>query len=132
MNYRLIDFKIIGDERGKLVALEQNKEIPFNIKRIYYIYDTKQGQERGKHAHTRLEQVMIALNGSCTFVLDDGKVREEVCLDSPDFGLYIGKNIWREMKDFSSGCVLLGLVNEYYDENEYIRDYEKSLKEVNK
>lgn len=115
------------DSRGSLVSLEGNKNIPFEIKRVYYIYDAKTDMERGKHAHRELEQLIVCLNGSCVFVLDDGKVRESVELDSPNLGLYIGKNTWREIRDFSKDCILMVLANKYYDENEYIRDYNEFL-----
>ena len=127
MNYKLMNMKVFGDERGKLVSLESNKNIPFDIKRIYYIFDTLPDQVRGMHAHKNLEQIIIAMDGACLFVLDDGKNREEVWLNRPDVGLYIGKNIWREMRHFSYGCKLLVLASEYYDENEYIRDYKEFL-----
>jgi len=125
MNYKLINMEIFGDERGKLVSLEGNKNIPFDIKRVYYIYDTLPDQVRGKHAHKDLEQVIIAIDGSCQFVLDDGKTRETIWLNRPDIGLYIGKNMWREMHHFSYGCKLMILASTYYEENEYIRNYEE-------
>ena len=131
MNYRLINMKVFGDERGKLISLESNKNIPFEIKRVYYIYDTIPDFERGKHAHKNLEQIIIAIDGSCQFVLDDGKTREELWLNRPDVGLYIGKNMWREMRHFSYGCKLMVLASEHYDEKEYIRDYKKFLEIVN-
>lgn len=131
MNYKLINMKVFGDERGKLVSLEGNRNVPFEIKRVYYIFDTLPEQERGKHAHKSLEQIVIAIDGSCQFVLDDGKTRETVWLNRPDIGLYIGKSMWREMKHFSYGCKLVILANEYYDESEYIRDYNDFLREVN-
>ena len=122
VQYRLINFSVIGDSRGSLVSLEGSRNIPFDIKRVYYIYGTKPNQERGKHAHKELQQVIVCLSGSCTIILDDGKKRESIEINRPDVGLYIGKNIWREMKDFSNDCVLMVLANEYYDEKEYIRD----------
>lgn len=127
MHYETIDFSVFGDNRGSLVALESFKNIPFNIQRVYYIYDTLTDQARGKHAHKELEQVIVCLHGSCTIILDDGKKQEHIKMNSPDCGLYIGKNIWREMKGFSRGCILLVLANGYYDEKEYIRDYEEFL-----
>ncbi|MCX2717884.1 FdtA/QdtA family cupin domain-containing protein [Helicobacter sp. MIT 21-1697] len=123
MNYKLLELQTIGDERGKLVSLESNKNLPFDIKRVYYIYDTSPEQIRGNHAHTELEQLVIAIDGACEFVLDDGKNKESVWLNRPDFGLYIGKNMWREMRNFSYGCKLMILASDYYDEREYIRDY---------
>lgn len=130
MNYKLVNMKVFGDDRGKLVSLEGNRNVPFEIKRVYYIFDTLPEQERGKHAHKSLEQIVIAIDGSCQFVLDDGKSRETVWLNRPDVGLYIGKNMWREMKHFSYGCKLVILANEYYNEDEYIRDYNSFLKVV--
>lgn len=132
MNYKLLDFKVNGDERGKLIALEAERIIPFNIKRIYYIYDTVPEIQRGQHAHKDVEQVIICLNGSCKFLLDDGmgKGRETVFLNRPDHGLYIGKRMWGEMFDFSYGCILLVMASGYYDENEYIRNYNEFLKIV--
>lgn len=130
MDYRLIEMKVMGDERGKLVSLESNKNIPFELKRVYYIFDTLPNQERGKHAHKNMEQIIVAMDGSCEFVLDNGINRETVWLNRPDVGLYIGKNMWREMRNFSYGCKLMVLASDYYDESEYIRNYEDFLKEV--
>ena len=132
MNYKIVDMKVFGDERGKLISLEGNKNVPFDIKRVYYIYDTHPDCERGKHAHKNLEQIIVAIDGACQFVLDDGKTKEYVWLNRPDKGLYIGKNMWREMKHFSYGCKLMVLASSHYDENEYIRDYEEFLKKLNK
>ena len=132
MNYKLINMQVFGDERGKLVSLEGSRNIPFEIKRVYYIYDTLPEQERGKHAHKEQEQIIIAIDGSSQFVLDDGRTRETVWLNRPDIGLYIGKNMWREMRHFSYGCKLLILASTYYDEKEYIRNYDEFLKELQK
>lgn len=126
----LIKYKIKGDSRGSLIALEANKDIPFEIKRIYYIFDTKEGVVRGRHAHKALEQILICVSGSCTIVIDDGKERTEVVLNKPDIGLYIGPNMWREMKDFSPGAVLLVLASDFYNEADYIRNYDEFLKYV--
>lgn len=130
MNYKILNFNTIGDDRGKLVSLESFKNIPFDIKRVYYIYDTN-AQPRGFHAHTRLEQVVVALAGSCEFELDDGKDKEIIRLNSPDMGVYIGVNMWRVMREFSSDCRLVVLASDYYDESEYIRDYDEFLKVAN-
>ena len=128
---KTINFKPLGDERGSLIALEGNKSVPFNIKRIYYIFGTKEDVSRGFHAHRNLKQVAICVMGRCRFVLDDGKQREEIVLDNPSTGLLIEDLIWREMYDFSPDCVLLVLASEYYDEADYIRDYQAFLKAVN-
>lgn len=125
--YKLVDFMIKGDERGSLIAIEEGHNAPFEIKRVYYIFDTKKGVERGFHAHIHLKQIAIAVKGSCTFVLDNGKKREEIILDTPNKGLLIEGLIWREMKDFSSDCVLLVLASEHYDEDDYIREYNQFL-----
>ena len=122
--------KVHGDERGKLISLEGNRNVPFDIKRVYWIYDTLPNEERGFHAHKNMEQIIIAIDGACEFVLDDGKNRESVLLNRPDVGLYIGKNMWREMRNFSYGCKLIVLASDYYDEKEYIRNYDEFLKEV--
>ncbi len=127
MNYKLLSLQTIGDERGKLVSLESNKNLPFAIKRVYYMFDTSPDEPRGFHAHKELEQLVIAIDGACEFVLDDGKSKESVWLNRPDFGLYIGKNMWREMRNFSYGCKLMILASDYYDESEYIRDYTEFL-----
>lgn len=132
MNYKLVDLQVFGDSRGSLVSLEGNHNVPFDIKRVYYIYDTKPGQDRGKHAHKHLEQIIVCLNGSCHFVLDDGNSKEVVELSNPAQALYIGKNMWREMKHFSHGCVLMILASEYYDEKEYIREYDDFIKRIRK
>jgi dTDP-4-dehydrorhamnose 3,5-epimerase-like enzyme len=126
-----LNFKPLGDDRGSLVALESNKSIPFDIKRVYYIFGTQDGVSRGFHAHRNLKQVAVCVTGSCRFVLDNGKKREEVILDSSTKGLVIEDLTWREMHDFSPDCVLLVLASEYYDESDYIRDYQEFLREVN-
>lgn len=125
-----IDFKSLGDERGSLVALEigQEKELPFAIKRVYYIYHTAEGVSRGYHAHRDLKQVAICVAGSCRMVLDNGIAREETWMDCPTKGLLIESMVWREMHDFSPDCVLLVLASEHYDESDYIREYDVFLK----
>lgn len=129
-SYDIINFKTLGDERGSLIAIEQGYNAPFEIKRVYYIFDTKVGVERGFHAHKNLRQIAIAVKGKCTFVLDDGNKREEKELSTPNVGLYINGLIWREMKKFSKDCVLVVLASEHYDEDDYIRDYDKFLKAI--
>lgn len=116
-----------GDDRGQLVAIEQQKDIPFEIKRVYYIYDTLPDVRRGYHAHKNLEQMLICVHGSCKILLDNGKEKETVTLNDPTQGLYITHNIWREMFDFSSDAVLLVLASEYYCEDDYIRSYDDFL-----
>lgn len=115
------------DSRGSLIAIEAAKTIPFDIKRVYYIFETQQGVSRGFHAHKGLKQVALALRGRCRITLDNGRERENVWLESPDKGILIGEMIWREMHDFSHDCILLVLASEHYDETDYIRDYENFL-----
>lgn len=118
-------FQPHGDERGMLVALEEFKDIPFRIKRVYYMYDTEEGVVRGHHAHKRLEQILVCIHGSCKIHLDNGRETKEVPLEKPYEGLYIANNIWREMYDFSPDAVLMVLASEVYDERDYIRDYDE-------
>lgn len=125
--YKLFHFDAHGDERGSLIALEQNNHIPFTIKRVYYIFDTKQQVARGFHAHHRLEQIAVCVKGSCRFIIDDGHQRKSIILNSPSKALYINNNKWREMHDFSEDCVLLVLASELYDEADYVRDYDEFL-----
>lgn len=120
----LIEFKTLGDERGSLISLEQNKNIPFEIKRIYYIFGTKENVSRGFHAHKKLRQLAVCVRGSCRFVMDNGSQKEEIILDSPDKGLVIDTMQWHEMHDFSEDCIIIVLANDYYDESDYIRNYE--------
>jgi dTDP-4-dehydrorhamnose 3,5-epimerase-like enzyme len=127
---KLIDFPPLGDDRGSLVALEANKTVPFEIKRVYYIFGTKQGVARGFHAHKALKQVAVCVTGSCRMLLDDGQNKEEILLDSPTKGLVIEDLVWREMHDFTPDCVLLVLASEHYDEADYIRNYDDFLKVV--
>ena len=123
-------FQPHGDERGQLVALEESKDIPFKIKRVYYMYDTTEGVTRGYHAHKNLQQVLICVNGSCKIRLDNGSEKEIIILDTPNEGLYVSNNMWREMYDFSSDAVLMVLASELYDESDYIRDYDAFLEYV--
>lgn len=128
---KLIDFKKHGDDLGSLISLEQELNIPFKIKRVYYIFDTQKGVSRGFHAHKKLEQIAICVKGSCRFVIDNGIQRQSVVLNSPDKGLYINNNKWREMHDFSEDCVLMVLASECYDESDYIRNYDEFIKRSN-
>ena len=130
MQIKLIPLQAHGDDRGSLVSLEEGRNIPFEIKRVYYMFKTKEGVRRGFHAHKSLRQVAIAVRGSCRFVLDDGTERVELCLDNPAQGLVIESFMWREMYDFSDDCVLMVLADNYYSEDDYIRNYEDFLKEA--
>jgi dTDP-4-dehydrorhamnose 3,5-epimerase-like enzyme len=122
---RIVSFPPLGDDRGSLVALEAHKTVPFDIKRVYYIFGTLSEVSRGFHAHRKLQQVAVCVTGKCRMVLDDGQRRAEVWLDSPTKGLLIGDLVWREMHDFSPDCVLLVLASEHYDETDYIRSYDE-------
>lgn len=123
-------FQRHGDDRGMLVALEEGKEIPFEVKRVYYMYDTVQGVRRGFHAHKCLQQILICVHGSCKIHLDNGCETAEVDLNTPFEGLYISNDMWREMYDFSPDAVLMVLASELYDEADYIRNYDDFLKYV--
>ena len=125
-------FQPHGDERGMLVSLEEYTDIPFRVKRVYYMYDTKDGVVRGRHAHKSLEQILVCIHGSCKVRLDNGREKKIVHLEKPYEGLYVGRNRWREMFDFSSDAVLRVFASEVYDEKDYIRDYDEFLKMVKK
>ena len=128
MEIRKYEFQKHGDDRGMLVALEEGKDIPFVIKRVYYIYDTLTGVRRGFHAHKNLKQILVCVKGSCKLHLDNGYETAEVVLDKPYEGIYIENNIWREMYDFSKDAVLLVLASELYNESDYIRNYQDFIK----
>ena len=127
---QLINFKTNGDDRGSLIAIENNHNVPFDIKRVYYIFDTKDGVRRGFHAHKKLKQLCICVKGSCTFLLDDGIKKENISLNHPNHGLLLEGLVWREMYDFSEDCVLMVLADEYYDESDYVRDYDEFIEAV--
>lgn len=120
-------FQPHGDDRGQLIALEEYKDIPFHIKRVYYMYDTAKGVIRGKHAHRKLEQILVCIHGSCKVKLDNGEETKIVLLEKPYEGLYIANNMWREMYDFSTDAVLMVMASELYEECDYIRDYDEFL-----
>lgn len=130
MLYELINFDARGDLNGKLVALEGNRNISFEIKRVYYIYDTLPEVVRGKHAHRFLEQVIICIAGSCDFKLDNGAEKATIHLNSPSQGLYLKHNVWREFTNFSADCVVMVLASQYYDEADYIKDYDEFLSAI--
>lgn len=130
MEIKFIPLQAHGDDRGSLIALEEGINIPFSVKRVYYLFNTKDGVRRGYHAHKTLKQVAIVVRGSCRFVLDDGWEKVEVLLDNPAKGLLIESFMWREMYDFSDDCVLMVLADQLYDESDYIRDYQIFLKEI--
>lgn len=127
----LIDFQEFGDDRGKLVAIEGSKTIPFDIKRIFYIYGAESTAVRGHHANKESNFVLINISGKCKVKLFDGVEEIIMVLDKPNIGLYIPKMIWKDMYDFSEDSILLCLASKNYDENEYIKDLEKYCKIVN-
>jgi dTDP-4-dehydrorhamnose 3,5-epimerase-like enzyme len=126
----ILNFSVINDNRGSLISLESTTNIPFDIKRVYYLFDTKNDVSRGFHAHKKLKQIAVCVSGSCRFVLDNGKEKETVVLDNPSIGLLIEDMTWREMYDFSKDCVLMVLASELYDEDDYIRSYEEFKKKA--
>ena len=123
-------FQPHGDDRGQLIALEEFKDIPFRIRRVYYMYNTSEGVVRGKHAHKSLEQILVCIHGSVKIRLDNGSEKKVVTLEKPYEGLYIPNNMWREMFDFSPDAVLVVFASELYDESDYIRNYDDFLKYV--
>lgn len=123
----LEEFKVLGDHRGQLVALEVNKQIPFDVKRVFYIYGTQEGIPRGNHSHYKTKQFLVSVAGSCKVSLDNGKTKETFDLNKPNLGLFQDALIWGSMHDFSSDCVLLVMADEYYDVSDYITDYDKFL-----
>lgn len=126
---KMIDLPKILDHRGNLTFLEAGRHVPFEMKRVYYLYDVPGGAKRGGHAHKQLKQFIIAVMGSFDVVLDDGHEKKRFHLNRSYYGLYIPKMIWRELDNFSSGSVCLSLVSEYYDEDDYIREYDEFKEE---
>ena len=120
---RLIDLPKISDPRGNLTFIEGNQHIPFDISRVYYLYDVPGGAERGGHAHKALSQLIIAMSGSFDVVLDDGGKKKRVHLNRSYQGFYVCPMIWRELDNFSSGSVCMVLASNLYDESDYYRDY---------
>ena len=126
----IIDLPKITEPRGNLSFIEGGRHVPFEIKRVYYIYDVPGGADRGGHAHKAVQQFMIAISGSFDVVLDDGRNKQRFHLNRSYYGLYLSSMVWREMENFSSGSVCLVLASEFYDEGDYYRDYDQFLKAV--
>lgn len=130
--YRVIDFEIHPDERGKLTSLSSSKEIPFEIKRLYYTWDMPKEAIRGGHAHRNLDEVVICLHGFCDFVLDDGKETLTIHLDRPNKGIYIPAHLWRDFRNFSSDCVVILMASDYFHPEDHIKDYNEFLELIKK
>ncbi len=131
--YNVFDCSIIelnrhhSDRKGNLSVVENGVTLPFDVKRVYYLYDVPGGEDRGSHAHRDLEQLIVAASGSFTVTLDDGKCKRSFFLNRPDQGLYVKPGMWRELTDFSSGAVALVLASDIYKKEDYIRDYDEFL-----
>jgi UDP-2-acetamido-3-amino-2,3-dideoxy-glucuronate N-acetyltransferase len=128
--HKVIDLPIKGDERCSLIAIESMASIPFEVKRVYYIFNTLPDVRRGFHAHRKLSQLLVCMHGQCKVFLDDGATKDTVILNKPDQGLLIEGFVWREMFDFSADCVLMVLASHHYDEADYIRNYDLFLAEA--
>jgi hypothetical protein len=126
MNIEIISLPKIEDRRGNLSVIEKDT-IPFEMKRVYYVYDIPSGVERGGHAHKNLQQFLVALSGSFDVILNDGKSESTITLNKPNNGLLINSGIWRELKNFSSGAVCLVVASEVYIEDDYIRDFDEFI-----
>jgi dTDP-4-dehydrorhamnose 3,5-epimerase-like enzyme len=125
MNPSITHHKVLGDERGQLIAIESGIHIPFEIKRVFYIYGTQPNAPRGQHSHHKTKQYLIAVSGSCKVTLDYGRKKEIYLLDQPHIGLFQDALVWGTMHDFSPDCVLLVLANEQYNDADYIRCYDE-------
>lgn len=132
MDIKLIQLQRHGDARGLLVSIEDQRNVPFAIRRVYYLFDTKADVRRGFHAHKELKQLAIVVRGSCRFHLDDGTESVDLLLDNPAQGLMLPPLLWHEMYDFSEDCVLMVLADGHYDESDYLRNHEEFLKFVKK
>ena len=126
----LLDLPKIADPRGNLTFIEEGRHFPFDIKRVYYLYDVPGGAERGGHAHKEMNQMIIAMSGSFDVVLDDGFERKRFHMNRSYYGLYVSPMVWRHLENFSSGAVLLSLASNFYDESDYYREYEDFLRDV--
>ncbi len=131
MQNNTAELNVLGDYRGQLIALEANKDVPFDIKRVFYIYGTLDGVKRGQHSHYKTKQFLIAACGSCKVTLDDGNKKETFILDKPNKGLFQDSLVWGTMHDFSSDCVLLVLADSKYNDSDYIRNYSDFKKLIN-
>lgn len=126
----LIEFRHILDHRGALTPIEAGKDVPFDIRRVYFIYDVSHGAVRAGHSHKELQQVLIAISGSFKVHLDDGRTRQTFLLNRPNIGLYVPRMVWRDIDEFSGGAVCLSLASQHYEESDYYRDYDTFLRAV--
>ena len=126
----LKNHQVRGDERGQLVAIESNIDVPFEIKRVFYIYGTSVGVPRGNHAHYKTKQYLISISGSCKVTLDNGHEKHTYELNCQNKGLIQNEYVWGVMHDFTDDCVLLVLASEHYEDSDYIRDYNQFIKQV--
>ncbi len=127
-----IELPNLGDHRGSLVVAEANRNIPFSIQRLYYIFGAQPDVPRGFHAHKELQQIAFCIQGSCKILMNNGKEKQEVLIGQPNKGLFIPPMVWHEMHDFSEDCILLVLASDHYDESDYIRNYDQFLEEADK
>ncbi|MCJ8513145.1 sugar 3,4-ketoisomerase [Acinetobacter lwoffii] len=127
-----IELPNLGDHRGSLVVAEANRNIPFSIQRLYYIFGAQPDVPRGFHAHKELQQIAFCIQGSCKILMNNGKERQEVLIGQPNKGLFIPPMVWHEMHGFSEDCILLVLASDHYDESDYIRNYDQFLEEADK
>ena len=125
---RLLEFPKVPDLRGNLTFIEGGRHVPFQIQRVYYLYDTPGGAERGGHAHKELRQLIVAMSGSFDVILNDGREKKRFHLNRSYYGLYVCPMIWRELDNFSSGSVCMVLASNFYDESDYFRDFQEFLK----
>jgi bifunctional acetyl transferase/isomerase len=128
---KIIELPRITDPRGNLTVAEENRNIPFDIKRVYWLYDVPGGECRGGHAHKQIKEILIAVSGSFHVTLDNGKEKQTFLLNHPYQGLLIDTKTWRTLDDFSSGAVCVVLASDFYDENDYIYDYNDFLQYIN-
>jgi len=127
-----IELPNLGDHRGSLVVAEANRNVPFSIQRLYYIFGAQPDVPRGFHAHKELQQIAFCIQGSCKILMNNGKEKQEVLIGQPNKGLFIPPMVWHEMHGFSEDCILLVLASDHYDESDYIRNYDQFLEEADK
>lgn len=124
---QIVDISKINNEAGNITVVENGSNIPFDVKRVYYLYDVPGGETRGGHAHYELEQYIIAASGSFDVIIDDGKNRKKINLNRPNIAIHIVPGLWRELDNFSSGSICMVLASNFFDNDDYIRDYNKFL-----